>query len=123
MIDEGYPFLECRDLRHSWRGQLEHRLVRLPQRQRRRGDLRADFLLVRSVACLSCGTVRTESFAVRQDREGTLLVGEKVKAGYTYPAGYQQHGGPRASAADFRAESLVRVLREGRATMIEPEEG
>lgn len=120
MIDADYEYLQCRDLRHAWRGQLEHRLVELPKPRRRSSDLRADYLLVRTVVCATCGTVRAESFAVRQLRDGTYLIGERVRTGYSYPDGYRQHG--RIPAADFRVEALTRVLREGRATLIHPEE-
>lgn len=121
---EVYPFLECRDLRHSWRGEVTHTVYpaevlarfgrggKWPKRKAQAG--RSAWYLIREVTCSSCGTVRVETYALGRQSDGTFTIGARVSSSYRYAEHYLLEKGERVSREDYRMAALLNAFEAGR---------
>ncbi|GAC1527459.1 MAG: hypothetical protein NVS3B1_17800 [Marmoricola sp.] len=92
-------FLDCRDLRHSWKKAADYR----PREQKMEGGTKLSPLLYRSLICARCGTGRTDVIYARTY--------ERLSVAYTYPENYQIPGVPRGTKQStiLRQESVRRA--------------
>lgn len=102
-------FLSCRDLRHAWKVRTNfHDVDREPAT--RKNVART---VERVLECITCGTVRTDTYLVVVHRNDAPRL-EKWSTAYVYPSGYQMKRGhaPRDLAVSqlVRYETLRRVL-------------
>lgn len=103
-------FLDCRDLKHSWRKVSNYR-PREMHTEGGKSKTRISPLLYRTLECQRCGTVRTDTIYARTF--------ERLSVSYDYPEAYTMPGVPRGvkSSVILRQEAVRRAnLEAAKAT-------
>jgi hypothetical protein len=116
-----YEYTACRDLRHSWRADVKYVVYPVPEAPPRGLPRSATHVLMRTVTCSSCETLRTEQYALRvtKDRDAYSIIGRISGNRYGYPKDYVLHGDDRPSSKlDFTAASFHRALVSNRVHVL-----
>lgn len=125
---EEYKYIECRDLRHSWRGNITHTVysIDILRRERPRSarlkQAAVTHVLQRRVGCTSCPVERVEEYGLRKGAKGFYVyvnLGSHLK----YPhEGYLLTQEEKERIGDFRRLAINMALQDGRAVFVSPKE-